>query len=203
MDAAKIQFSSEELQLAMNESVILTKNLIIQKVCRVWNMLAQQFKTVDLTGLPEEIAVMAPKLSRGENYRGMPWVMLDYPRLFRKDEIFAIRTLFLWGHDISITLHLKGGAQHRYVQQLTMALLSGNQLNDWWIQVEDNEWQHHRDKNSHQRFGELLQAHTTQYLMERNFVKISYYLSIDQWDNIAEKLLLLFQTLVHTLTGRD
>ena len=33
--------------------------------------------------LPGDIAAIAPKIARGENYLGLPYVMLDYPRYFR------------------------------------------------------------------------------------------------------------------------
>ena len=55
----------------------------------------------------------SPKISKGENYRGLPYVMLDYPRLFGREEVLAIRTFFWWGHGFSVTLHLKGGYRER------------------------------------------------------------------------------------------
>ncbi len=34
--------------------------------------------------------------------------MLDYPRAFGRDSIFACRTFFWWGRFFSLTLHLAG-----------------------------------------------------------------------------------------------
>ena len=74
-------FSDAELQMACNTEIILTKNRIIDKVCHefglIGNNLAESLSPL-LARMPEEITVM-PKVSKGEQYRGMPWVMLDYP----------------------------------------------------------------------------------------------------------------------------
>src|SRR5436189_6462548 len=36
------------------------------------------------------------KISKGENYLGYPWQILDYPRVFEKENVFAFRTLCWW-----------------------------------------------------------------------------------------------------------
>ena len=58
--------------------------------------------------LPEAVIQSSPKITRGENYQLLPYVILDYPRCFQKEQVFAIRTMFWWGKGISITLHVSG-----------------------------------------------------------------------------------------------
>ena len=65
--------------------------------------------------LPEEVLIQSPKISRGENYNGLPYVMLDYPRCFGKEDVFAMRTMFWWGNFFSITWHLKGKYSKEYI----------------------------------------------------------------------------------------
>ena len=60
----------------------------------------------------------SPKISKGENYKGLPWLVLDYPRYFNKEDIFAIRTLFWWGNFFSITLHISGKYKMRYEKKI-------------------------------------------------------------------------------------
>src|SRR5688500_20050079 len=110
MDLAKIQLSQEELVLVQNADWLLTKNRIIGKVYEMFGMLV-----ADVQMMPEknsvllpEIFAASPKISKGENYMGLPYVMLDYPRCFGKSDTFAIRTMFWWGNFFSVTLHLKG-----------------------------------------------------------------------------------------------
>src|ERR1700722_6862028 len=99
MIATKIKLSPDELSTAQNAGLILTKNAIIQKTISLFSMLSENMQH-DLLNveLPQEIKTTAPKISKGENYQGLPYVVLDYPRLFGKENTFAIRTLFWWGN---------------------------------------------------------------------------------------------------------
>jgi hypothetical protein len=111
MDSAKIQLSAEELSLVQNAGWLLTKNTIIEKVFALFGDVAHQMRDNFAAGegiIPAEVLVPSPKISKGENYKGLPWVMLDYPRFFNREDAFAIRTMFWWGHFFSVTLHLKG-----------------------------------------------------------------------------------------------
>src|SRR5215467_7358592 len=107
----KIHLSSFEMELVNNADWILTKNNILRKV---QSMLEQvQNNTVDYSKLypqlfPTEVKAISPKISRGENYGGLPWMMLDFPRFFAKEDlprsganIFAIRNMFWWGNFFS------------------------------------------------------------------------------------------------------
>src|SRR5580700_4684754 len=104
MDEAKIRLSVEELELVENAEWILTKNRIIDKVQNLFGILAVKMKTeLETISLPDEPLQTNPKISKGENYNGLPYVILDYPRLFSKENVFAIRTMFWWGNYFSVT----------------------------------------------------------------------------------------------------
>jgi hypothetical protein len=55
-----------------------------------------------------DIQCLNGKISRGENYQLLPYIILDYPSYFSRNNIFAVRTMFWWGNFFSITLHLSG-----------------------------------------------------------------------------------------------
>src|SRR5271169_1886033 len=102
---ANLRLSAEEMRLVSDPAWILTKNSIIRKVVELFAELSGQWRGM-LSGIGwTEVSRggMAgswgdPKISRGEQYKGMPWVMLDYPRVFGKEDVCAIRTMFWWGH---------------------------------------------------------------------------------------------------------
>ena len=111
MQTSKIQYSTEELKLAENSDLILTKNRIVKKTIALFASLAEEYRSISIkyqAQLPSEIFEHSPKISRGEQYLELPYVMLDYPRVFSKEDVFAIRSFFWWGNYFSITLHLKG-----------------------------------------------------------------------------------------------
>ena len=121
MNPAKIRLSLNEMELVTNAEWILTKNGIMRKA---WQMLEelQQYQQ-DLIStyqdkMPAEALRVPAKISKGENYRGLPYLVLDYPRFFEKENAFAIRTMFWWGHFFSITLHLSGTMKSIYLPSL-------------------------------------------------------------------------------------
>src|SRR5450631_3207695 len=119
MNEAKIQLSEEELILVENAELILTKNAIIRKVYDMFGSMAAAMK-IELQNNPlsPDLMKTTPKISRGENFKGLPFVVLDYPRLFNRENVFAIRSLFWWGKYFSVTLHLKGVYKELFSDQL-------------------------------------------------------------------------------------
>jgi hypothetical protein len=96
----KIQFLPAEIELVSSPDIILTKNAILQKIksfLEGFQLKQQDIIQRYLSHLPEEVLKISPKISRGENYKGLPWLVLDNPRYFQHNNIFAIRTMFWWG----------------------------------------------------------------------------------------------------------
>src|SRR5215510_10733018 len=117
MDTAKIRLSPDEEALINRTDWILTKNKILEKVKHLLSEL-QSSQTLTLQGIstvPHKLIESSPKISKGENYKGLPWLVLDYPRLFNKESFFAIRTLFWWGNFFSTTLHISGNYKDTYL----------------------------------------------------------------------------------------
>jgi hypothetical protein len=138
MQNAKLGLSEEEHRLVSDAGVILTKNAIIAKVYDLFGELAQA--QVD-AALPEEARTAPPKISKGEHYKGLPYVMLDYPRLFSNLHVLAIRTQFWWGNYFSVTLHLKGLYRERYMGRCVAAHaeLAGD---GYLLALGEDEWEH-------------------------------------------------------------
>ena len=95
------------------------------------------------TELPERFLQKSAKLSRGENHHGQPWMLLDHPAMFLKEEgspeIWACRTFFCWGQGLSLILQLHG----QTVPQGTLTAPEGWQLNiegDPWDYREEGSW---------------------------------------------------------------
>jgi len=111
MNKANVKLSQKELKVMRNADFLLTKNEIMHKVQQMFGMLCKDYSLLLQANkqlLPEEVLQTTPKIYKGEQYRGLPYTMLDYPRYFSKENIFAIRNFFWWGNFFSITLHLSG-----------------------------------------------------------------------------------------------
>jgi hypothetical protein len=193
--SANVSLSAFEKELVMDANWILTKNHIIQKVFALFGLVSDACLLHPLLKhLPNEITATAPKISKGENYEGLPYVMLDYPRCFSKDDVFAIRTFFWWGNFFSITLHLKGKYKLQYEQVITDAIKAG-ELKNAWVNVSDHEWMHHFE-NKNMRPVDGMDANT---LKAKELLKLAYKLELKEWDNAEEFLLKAFDQYMQIL----
>ena len=204
MDATKIRLSAKEAELITNADWILTKNEILKKVKHLLEelMKEQQKHIRSSHQLPAEILTPPPKISKGENYRGLPYLVLDHPRYFDKDNTFAIRTLFWWGNFFSVTLHLAGQYKKKYEQ----AIASSRQLmkeQDIYCCVNDEQWDHHFEKDNYTAVKELSDADLGKIIAEKKFIKLAKKHSLAEWDNASELLSGDFRLFVRLLAAGE
>lgn len=185
MDRAKITLSEQEHRLVMDPSVILMKNRVIQKVYELFGECSRDCQAIFT--LPPEVAVIQPKIARGESYKGLPYVMLDYPRYFTPKDVLAIRTFFWWGNYVSVTLHLKGrfmSLYHRAIlNHLEKLATEGYHLS----QTED-EWDHDLDGGGYQALDQLSFEQVEARLLNESFFKLTRSFSLETWDLLPEQL---------------
>jgi hypothetical protein len=181
MSAAKVTLSPEELRLVTDAGWILTKNRITGKVYELFGQLAEVYREYLNTHYPDELIMMAasPKIAKGEQYLGLPWVMLDYPRHFTRDDVFAVRSFFWWGKGCSITLQLSGSVFEKYRESLFSVLETSNHAG-WWIGVGEDPWQHHFDADNMMP----LSADALSVGRQKPFLKLSALISLSEWDRL-------------------
>jgi hypothetical protein len=176
---AKVSLSDIEMQLVTNAEWILTKNRIIQKVYSLFGNQSDQYKAnVLLQGLPTEVLMQAPKIFKGENYEGLPYVMLDYPRCFGKEDVLAIRTFFWWGNYFTITLQLKGRYKQLYEETIMQEIKEGK-LEGAFLNVGEDEWVHHMLPSN----MKPISTTDANSIREKQTIKIVYQLQLTDWDN--------------------
>lgn len=180
--APKLMLSDEELQLVTNPGWILTKRLVIEKVCNLFGELAEQMRVTieqEKNWLPPAVITSSPKISKGENYLQLPYVMLDYPRCFNGDDIFAIRTMFWWGNFFSITLQLSGTYKEAFQNNLLKNGLTGRQ--DVFICIHESQWQHHFEADNYMAVQQVDAHQLQQVIRGKTFVKLAVKFSLQQW----------------------
>ena len=106
-----IKLSIKELAVIKNTDFLLTKKTVLIKIqkrlAETRIVLNDELVLNDLP-FPLKRDQLKGKISKGENYRDLPWIVLDFPAFFSKENIFAYRTFFWWGNFFSSTLHLQG-----------------------------------------------------------------------------------------------
>jgi hypothetical protein len=173
VDQTKIQFSDAEMKLMCDRDIILTKNKVIAGIIEMFSALQNRLRehAPYFHGL-ENILQANPKITRGENYLGLPFVILDYPRHFDGKNIFAIRTMFWWGNFFSVTLHLAGEEKKKLLPAIENAygMLAGKHF---FINVNEDPWQHHFEETNYIPVGSLSAAAFINYCSQHEHLKIA------------------------------
>jgi len=200
MIETKIKLSAHELMMVQDAGLILTKNAIMQKVISIFSSLAENMQLELLKAkLPQEIKVTEPKISKGENYKGLPYVILDYPKLFGKENIFAIRILFWWGKYFTTTLHLKGAYKEMFSDAIrkNLALLKQKHF---FISISNDEWKHEHDEENYASLSRITEKEFDNIVQKKPFLKISVKTALSEWDNCPIILMELFRDVLKSVS---
>ncbi|MDQ6904532.1 MAG: hypothetical protein M3139_16190 [Bacteroidota bacterium] len=198
--AAKIHLSKLEKELVENGEWILTKQLIITKVYQLFGDMLDAYKRKIIEEkhlLPSFFKTANGKISKGENYEGLPYVILDYPGLFSKENIFAIRTMFWWGNFFSISLHISGN--HLSKKTNFLKALNYLQENNFFICVNENEWEHSFEPSNYLSAAEI-DGERSNEISKKPFFKISKKIGMNQWDDAPEFLENTFVEILNFIT---
>ncbi|HLG40189.1 MAG TPA: hypothetical protein VI461_10995 [Chitinophagaceae bacterium] len=201
MDKAKIRLSSKEAELVADAEVILTKNIILQKAKLLLEELQleqQQFLQSNPGLLPAEVMAIPPKISKGENYKGLPYLVLDQPRYFERNNHFAIRSMFWWGNYFTVTLHLSGIYKKKYSDKIETSFTYLKE-NGFFICTSDDEWEHHIEKNNYRPLNEMSIDEFKTYAGNNKFIKLVKKIPLKQWDDAGDILLTSFCSIIRRL----
>lgn len=196
----KLMLSDEEQQLVNNTHWILTKRVILDKVGLLLGELSEQQKTIienEKGWLPPEVCMSQAKISRGENYLQLPYLILDHPRCFDAENIFAVRTMFWWGNFFSVTLHLSGKYKTIYQERICERL--PGQKQDIFICINENPWQHHFEGDNYTSIKQLSTAHLQGLIYEKQFLKLAIKFPLQQWNTIPALLQEEFKEIITML----
>jgi hypothetical protein len=189
MDATKIRLSPSELELACNAEIILTKNTVLAKTKQllehVQNEMLSFIQNQNL--LKHQLFKISPKISKGENYLGLPYLVLDYPRNFQQQDVFAIRCMFWWGRFFSCTLQLSGTYKNEYLPNI-QKLYPELKTEGFYIGIGEDAWQHHFEKENYIAIKDLSEAAYRTILEEQAHIKIAAKYPVEQWHLAANKL---------------
>lgn len=199
MHGTKLHFSDQELGLYQDASLILTKNAIIQKLKFFLEELQvnQQNIIQKFSFIPGEVLEISPKVSKGENYKGLPWLVLDYPRFFKPGNIFAIRTLFWWGNFFSTTLHLSGVYKKTFGEKI-LSFTNNPGSDKFFICISEDQWQHHFEISNFLPLKEI-SVEEIKKIQSRSFIKLGKKIPLEQPDAVAEILCNDYEEIVRML----
>jgi hypothetical protein len=190
MEASKVTLSDAELALAMDPQVMVMKNAVVDAVYGLFGRVVERQREILSPLRPRfgEVFDLPPKISRGEKYRGLPYVMLDHPRSFTPQDILAVRTLFWWGHFFSVTLHLRG----RWLERFEPGILASRArwaAGGFHVSTGAQEWEHHFGADNYTPVESFSEEEWGRGLSDPGFVKLALHHPISRFGEMEDLLL--------------
>lgn len=196
------QLDPEEQQIVTDADWILRKNGVIQKAYHLFGALHEALAAHPvISRFPGEGAQPA-KISRGEQYQGLPYVVLDYPRLFSKDNIFACRTFFWWGRFFSTTLHLAGESLEPY-RAVLLKQQERLARDGWSVCMQDDPWQHHFGPVNYQPVASISAEQWEGLVQNKSFVKLAKRFDVLTWGKMISNAVTVYAELLDMLSTGD
>jgi len=192
-------FTEKELSALHETELFRLKYLLIDKVVVQFNHLSPKVKEVlEKHHLPAEIAKARVRIFRGDNYKHLPYAVMDYPALYTRENSFAYRTMFWWGNFFSCTLYLHGTYLELYRKNLQQGIheLKGK---DFYFCVNETPWQYYYEKDNYIAVDELLKKKgaAEKLIGERGFLKLSRYVKITEWKKVNQLCIDSLGLLLH------
>jgi hypothetical protein len=175
----------EELETILNTDFFVKKESALLKISDCFaglrdrlSQLAGQNKAFFPPGAVETVG----KISRGERYCSLPYLVLDYPAVFARGGSFAFRTIFLWGRYFSFTVLISGEYYSKYRSRLpAINLLSGK---DFYLFTGADPYEHHFEEGNYQPVDKpALQADS---FKNRDFFKLARKLDLERSGEMQE-----------------
>lgn len=125
----------------------------------------------------------AYKISAGENYKNLPYLVLDFPKIGNKDFPFVFRTLFWWGKPISCQLLVRTKLSENLFEDIK-SRSNQNTL----VLIGENLWENDFSSPSFKKLNELTQTEISA-LKSREYLKIVGIFEIKKPDNLFEEVI--------------
>jgi hypothetical protein len=187
MEASKIHLSLAETELLLNAEIILTKNRVLQKIKSLLEEVQQEqvvfTSNHNLNNAPPFL--ISPKISKGEYYLGLPYIILDYPRMASANDFFFIRSMFWWGNYFSSTLHLSGSYKLAHKENISNAY---NLLQDFYIGINSDQWSHHFEKDNYKKISGITEVEFRDQCEQFDYIKIATNLPLEKWKDAGKEL---------------
>lgn len=176
-----MDLSNEELAILKDDTFLKLKNALSEKVIKylseIERALHQQITQSDFP-FPEGTFLKAGKISKGEQYLGLPYFILDYPRLFTKDNVFAFRSMLWWGHHYCCTLHIQGAELTNRKDEIANKII---QSKDLYFCINQHPWEYHYQKDNYLIINDINLQDIHSQIDNYGFIKLSNFIPVDLW----------------------
>jgi len=170
-----VQFDQQETELMFNTSVFPLKRQINRKLYVLFEQIKNALKDTPIHQnfpFPAGVDNLTGKISQGENHQEFPWVMLDFPKLFTPERIFAYRTLFWYGRGFSNALLIGGNVCDQFAAVIlkNRKSLSGK---DIYFSFAPDAWDHNISSEHAQPVETVSDEQVMAHIQSTGYIKLS------------------------------
>lgn len=182
-------FDNAELKLLFSADTMRIKRSATEKMELLLQQCSRQIgDNIGKTnpGWHRAIHWQSPKISKGENYKGLPYLVLDHPRYYRRPDIFSFRILFWWGRYFCCSLHLGG----KFLEVNRPRLIANqNRLRDGRVHlgIGDNPWEYVFSDSHYKPLDRVSSDEFERRIMEMDHLKVSIKWPLDRWHDLPAK----------------
>ena len=187
-EVSKILLSKEEILVLREEAFFHVKRRVTDKI---FNQLAETVKAIQSTSyfhkiiFPEGTDTTTGKISKGENYLGLPFITLDFPRFFSQEKFLTFRTMIWWGNFVSGTL-LVSDAAVPSVKQKFQKNFPALKEEGTFLCVNESPWHHHFGKENFIPLTSLTLKEVELILTKQEFLKVAMKLPLTQINRLQK-----------------
>lgn len=177
-----------EAALFLNAEVFALKRSTTQKLYTAFEALRLRLKDTGDTlqfSFPNEVLAISAKISQGENFKGCPWVMLDYHRYFKGNDMFAFRVMAWFGHYFSAHLIVGG----RYLKAHGEQLMNNCKGNNIYFATHNDPWEHAIEAPFFQPLENVSADQIAGHIRTNDFIKLSIVIQTTDIREMEDRVL--------------
>ncbi|MDW7695503.1 hypothetical protein R9C00_27050 [Flammeovirgaceae bacterium SG7u.111] len=178
-------FDPKQIKYFKDQDFLLTKHRIMKQMASLFQTVRDELSSqlaISTQFLPKETDISSGKISKGENYKGLPYMVLDYPRYFSKENIFLMRTMFWWGNEFSAMLILKG-QPHEELKTALRSFLSQEIAQDFYLCVGDSPWEYDFGTDNYCKVS-AIDEDELNAILAKSFLKLAQKAPLDSYKTL-------------------
>ena len=164
----KEPFNKDDIKFIETSEIIIRKNKLVKSLFNELSLVREELNKILHKEPFQGLKIQEGKISKGENYHGLPYLVLDHPAFFKKDNILAMRTIIWWGNYYSFNFLLKGKPLNLYKGNL---LVNYKKFKGDFVYIGKSPWIHDLDK-SYQEVQTLDEIVFQEQLIKNKFYKL-------------------------------
>lgn len=188
MRKSTINLTKHEIEMATDTFYPFMKQQIMDKMCNILDEVGQQVSSEVFANTP------IYKVTKGENYKRLPYVVVDCPQLSGPHLPLACRTLFWWGYGFSFNLIIP------QAKLANNAAYSLSQLEDW-ILIGDHLWENEIDEQYYKQGLSQEAPYWQAHIQNQTYLRIACMHNLYQYGRINELAVKWYKERIQNLTA--